>query len=309
MDEPQAPSHISGGARCALHDGQPFTAVCQRCGTYMCQTCTEGGKFMVCPSCRARTGLGSFPLRRDAFTWGQLTGHAWNAYKRNWALLLVVIVIVFVAFLAPQGLVFLVQFGFSDQLGMLFPLVGLLSIPLTLLQWLLTLGMLSISVKIARGEPATLGMLFGEWRKLGSMALQGLVFFAAVIPLILLFGLLFGLSMFGAAGSSDLGVVAALLSVPLGAALVFYAGFGAVFSTFELVAQPNVGGIDGIRNSWRVASGQRLAILLGGLIALGATLLGSLACGVGVLFAYGYCMVLFATVYLTLRNGADGLVA
>src|SRR4051812_32598813 len=103
MEEPQAPGNISGGARCALHYGQPFTAVCQRCGTYMCQTCTEGGKFTVCPSCRSRTGVGSFPLRREGFTWGQVTGFAWDVYKRNWAVLLVTVIIMFASSALLQG--------------------------------------------------------------------------------------------------------------------------------------------------------------------------------------------------------------
>src|SRR6478609_6653252 len=116
MDEPQAPGATSSGARCALHYGRPFAAVCQRCGTYMCQTCTEGGKFNVCPSCRSRTGLGSFPLRRDGFTWGELTGFAWGVYKRNWALLLVATIIVFAVAGLFQGLSLVVQFALMDQL-------------------------------------------------------------------------------------------------------------------------------------------------------------------------------------------------
>lgn len=33
------------------------------------------------------------------------------------------------------------------------------------------------------------------------------------------------------------------------------------------------------------------------------------ACFVGMFFAYGFVLILFATVYLTLRNGAEGMLA
>lgn len=309
MQEPQAPGSISGGARCALHYGQPFTAVCQRCGTYMCQTCTESGKFSVCPSCRSRTGLGSFPLRRAGFTWGQLTGFAWDVYKRNWAVLLVAVILVFALNALMQGLSAVVQFALMDRIGLMLALQGLLIIPQMLLSSLVTLGLMSMAIGLARGEPVSLGMLFSQWPKMGAFLLQAAILTAIMIPVFALVALPFVLSILSPAGSSEIGLGAALLSLPLGFAAFVYLGFGVVFAGFELVSQAGVGAVDGIRNSWSIARGQRLAILLGGIIATGAIFLGVFACFIGVLFAYGYAIVLFATVYLTLRNGADGLVA
>jgi len=307
MEQPQAPGNTAQGARCALHYGQPFTAVCQRCGTYMCQTCTEGGKFMVCPSCRSRTGIGSFPLRRDAFTWGQLVGFAWDVYKRNWALLLVAVIVMMAVNGVFQGLSMVLQFALMDQLDLMLLLQGLLVLPQMLVSSLLTLGMMSIAVRIARGEPASLGLLFASWSKIGAFLLQVLVIVAALIPLGLLCTAPLLLSLFGLA-SSDMGFVVGAIPVVLGIVAFVYVAFGFAFGGFELVAQPQVGGIDALRNSWNIARSQRLAIFLGSIIGMGAMFLGVFACFVGMFLTYGFAFVLFATVYLTLRNGAEGLV-
>jgi hypothetical protein len=308
MEQPQAPGNVAQGARCALHYGQPFTAVCQRCGTYMCQTCTESGKFTVCPSCRSRTGLGSFPLRRDGFSWGQITRFAWDVYKRNWALLLVAVIVMFAVNGLFQGLTLVLQATMMDRLDLLLMLQALLILPQMLISSLLALGLMSIAVKLARGEPASLGMLFGTWTKVGPFLLQILVIMAAMIPIVALFTIPFVLSLFGGTGS-DISLGISLVPTVLGVVAFVYVAFGLTFAGFEIIAQPNVGAVDGIRNSWNIARSQRLAILLGGIIGMGAIFLGMFACFVGIFFTYGYAMLLFATVYLTLRNGADGLVA
>lgn len=309
MEEAQAPGSNPGGARCALHYGQPFTAVCQRCGTYMCQSCTEGGQFTVCPSCRSRTGLGSFPLRRDAFTWGEVTRFAWDVYKRNWAFLLVAVVIVMAATVLFQGLSLVLQFTMMDQLPLMLGLQALLVIPQSLLSTLLALGMLNITVKLARGEPVSLGMLFNAWPRLGAFLLQALIIMAVMIPIFALFTVPFVLAIFNSGTASDISTGLMLLTVPVGFFAFLYVFFGLAFGGFELVAQSNVGAVDALRNSWNIARGQRLALVLAGIIAMGVLFLGLFACFVGMFFAYGFAFVLFATVYLTLRNGADGLVA
>jgi hypothetical protein len=308
MEQPQAPGSTAQGARCALHYGQPFTAVCQRCGTYMCQTCTEAGKFNVCPSCRSRTGLGSFPLRRDGFTWGQLMGFAWDVYKRNWALLLVAVIITMVVNGVFQGLSMVAQFAFMDRLDLMLMSQAILILPQMLVSSLLTLGMMSIGVRIARGEPASLGLLFSAWPKIGPFLLQVLIIMAALLPIgaLCMVPLLF--SIFGVA-SSDVSFAIGALPVLLGVAAFVYVAFGFSFGGFELVAQPNIGAVDALRNSWHIARSQRLALVLGGIIGLGAIFLGLFACFVGVFLSYGYAIVLFATIYLTLRNGAEGLIA
>ncbi len=307
MEQPQAPGNIAQGARCALHHGQPFTAVCQRCGMYMCQTCTEGGKFMVCASCRERTGLGSFPLRRDAFTWGQLLGFAWDVYKRNWALLLVAVIVMMAVNGVFQGLSTVLQFALIDRFELMLLLQGLLVLPQMVVSSLLTLGMMSIGVQVARGEPASLGLLFAGWPKIGAFMLQVLVIMAALIPLGILCMVPLLLSLFGMA-SSDLGFVIGALPVLLGIVAFAYVAFGFAFGGFELVAQPGVGAIDALRNAWNIARSQRLSLLLGGILGMGAIFVGLLACFVGVFVTYGFALVLFATVYLTLRNGAEGLI-
>ncbi len=75
--------HTTGGAGCALHPEAAALSVCDRCGAYMCDACSEGGQQRLCPTCRARTGDAAFPLRRDAWSLDALFGIAWQGFIRN----------------------------------------------------------------------------------------------------------------------------------------------------------------------------------------------------------------------------------
>jgi hypothetical protein len=309
MAESQAPGSVAQGARCALHYGQPFTTICRRCGTYMCRLCSEDGKFEFCPACRARTGVGPFPLRRVDLRWAELLRFAFAAYRRRWLVLAAAALVAFVGMMLVQSAAFLLQMLLIDRVRLLLALQSLLVVPQVLLQGLLTLGWLDISLRAARGEPVEVGMLFGAWRRLGAFLLQMLAGLVVALPLLLLCCAPLFVAFVLMQGTSSLAVTAALACVPIGVAGIYYVGLGLVFGSFELLTQPDLGALDALRNSWAIVRGQRLTLLLGAFVGFASVFAGFMLCGVGALFAYGFAGVLFACLYLGLRNGAEGLLS
>jgi hypothetical protein len=305
--EAQTPGQKAQGARCALHEGKPFTAVCRRCGTYMCEQCTEGGQFVVCPECRERAGLSRFPLRRDGFRWLELPAFAFGIYRRHWLLLTAALLLVVVGMALVQGASFIVQLVLADRLWFALVLQTLLVVPQVLVQGVLTLGLLTLAVRVTRGEPADLSLLVTCYRKLGSFLLQGLLLNVALLPAVVLALLPVGIVFFLLPDASSVATTTLALTIPLVLIALAYVGLGVAFASLEIVAQPQVGAVDGIKNSWAIARDHRLGILGCGALGVFAILLTAMACGVGALFGFGYALVLYATVYLTLRNGAPGL--
>lgn len=273
----------------------------------MCEQCTEGGQFLVCPECRERAGLGSFPLRREGFRWLELPAFAFGVYRRNWLLLTAALILVATGVTLVQGASFIVQILLADQVMVALMLQTLLVVPQVLVQGVLTLGLLTIAVRVTRGEPADLSLLVNSYRKLGSFLLQGLLLNMALLPAVMLALLPAGIVLLLLPDASSVAITALGLTTPLALIALGYVALGVAFASMEIVAQPQVGAVDGIKNSWAIARSHRLGILACGVLGAFAIVLGAMACGVGAVFGFGYALVLYATVYLTLRNGAPGL--
>jgi uncharacterized membrane protein len=302
MDPEAQPSPLA--AQCQLHAGQPFTGVCQRCGTYMCAVCSEGGRHTLCASCRQRSGVGSFPFRRDAYTLSALLEYAFSAYKQQWLPLVAGVVILFVAVFGIAFVGSFLSVFFMDSMPVMLTIRAVFMVPQLIVQGACTLGLMHMFVKVARGEQAEISDLFAAWRKLGPWLVQSLVIFAVMLPAI---GLSFGLAYL--AQEAGAGVFAPVLVSLLLVPLMFYVMMGAAFANLEIVAQPGVGAIAGLSNSWALARGKRLELLLIGLILFGLYVGGVVACLVGALFTMTYGGVLFCSYYLALRNGATDLRA
>lgn len=230
--------------------------------------------------------------------------HSYGAYSRNAGSLTVGIVIMFGVISLFNGITSFAPLIFSDPTWVM-AISLVMFIPQTLVQGLLTLGLLSMALSAAKGERVELSQLFGQGKRLGGFIVQTLVVYLPFIPL---GGLGFALAfIFGFEGSNPTMWIAfgvfALFAIP---ALIYFF-LGIAFANTELVAQPHIGAISAVQNSFRIAAGQRWMIMLCGLIAGALMFAGLLACFVGVLFTMGYAAVMFATLYLTLRNGADDL--
>ncbi len=300
----QAPPGSPIEARCAIHQGEPFTSVCSRCGAYMCKQCTEGGRFETCSECRARTGTGGVTLRRDNWTLEAVMKHAYAAYRHNIGTLTVGVIIMIGVLTLFNGVTSGAQAWLSDP-TLILAVSVVMYVPQTLLQGLLTLGLLSMSLSAARGEQVELGQLFGQGERLGGWVVQLLFAYVPLLLLLAIGAVIAALLKFDFDNASLLIALSALVLLSMPALLYFY--FGLAFASTELVAQPQVSALTAVGNSWRMARGQRLMLVLCGLIVGALCFAGLIACFVGLLFAIGYAGVLFATLYLTLRNGAEGL--
>jgi hypothetical protein len=302
--DPQAPSPSPLAAHCQLHAGQPFTGVCPRCGTYMCNACTEGGRYPSCPACRERTGVGSFPFTRDNYTLSGLFSHAVNVYKQNWGVLAGAMILIFVALLVIGGFVAGMAFLLKDSPVVVAVIQIVMYIPQLAIQGVGTLGILHLGIKAANGQKVELEDVFSTWRRLGTWIAQSFLTGALFLPV-------------AAVGAGIVAGAAALTNtnVPLMVGLglvvfvaVMYLYMGLSFASCEIVAQPSLGAVAGMKNSWAIASGKRLDLILLGVVSLMLYVAGVIACVIGALFAIGLVTCLFATFYLTLRNGTKDLI-
>jgi uncharacterized membrane protein len=290
--------------QCQFHAGQPFTAVCQRCGTYMCAYCTEGGRFTQCAACRERTGTGGFPFDRNTYTFGGLFEVAWAQWKKSWlTLLLAILVTGGVPFLFSL-MTTLLALPFADSPLTSGIIQGVMFVPQLVLQGWLTLGLLKISARVAMGEKPEFTELFSCWNRIGAWFVQILVLaLVTTPPFLIIGGIVYGVSLASGTAAAITGV---LLGIPLVIAMI-YASLGLAFANFELVMQPQVGAIGALYNSWNMSRGKRLDVFLVGITAAALYMAGIIACFVGALFSVGLASTLFACLYLALRNGAPDM--
>jgi hypothetical protein len=169
----------------------------------------------------------------------------------------------------------------------------------------LTLGVLKISLRVARGEPAELSLLWSSVPRVGAFLLVGAAMGAALFGVELLLLAVFGLG-FSSLDSGDWTLGTLLIGVALGLlglAASAYVSLGLVFAGLELVDNPETSVLAALKNAWRIARGERLTLGFG--LFLISLLIGAglIMCGVGVIFTLGYASVLFAALYLALRNG------
>lgn len=273
----------------------------------MCGRCNEAGHFELCGSCRgvaaaaANTG---FPFTRQQLSLGALIDFTWLVYKRNFVLVTLMMLVTLVASFLVQGASYGLQIVLIDEPASMIGLSLLGFIVQVAVQAGLMLGVLQISLRLMRGQPAQLGMLLSGVAKLGGLFVQGIVTylglsigaFLAAIPIIGVFYFVTDapLPTFAAAG---------LLSL-LASVVFLYVALGVSFSALELVAQPQVGPFSAIQNSWRIVNDQRLNVFLAFLALAALAFLGFISCFVGLVFTLGFGVLFFTGLYLALRNGA-----
>lgn len=270
----------------------------------MCSHCNEAGRFELCEACRARAGGDAFALHRNRIVWGELLGFSFRVYKQSFGLMTLTMLGAGAPFVVGQLLSYALQVLLVDQLLLAIALSGLLLIAQTIVQGVVTLGVLEICIRLARGQPAQLSMLLGGFRRLGALLLQGLVtnfsvMFAALCataPVIAVFVLSDqpALPTIGLAGLVGL----------IGIGMVVYLALGFSFASFELVAEPRLDAFDSVRNAWAIARGERLTIFFALVIVAMLAFAGALVCLIGLVFTLGYATLLFTVLYLALRNGA-----
>jgi hypothetical protein len=305
-----------------LHGGEPFAAICRQCGTYMCKRCNEDGKFDKCARCREEQAAvqpetpwraagptaanAAFPFRRDGVAWGTFLRFCFERYTHNFGVLTLAMIVclgaMFVLNMLGGGLMLLVSdFELGSGLTMIvLPIVHALVLSV------LTLGVLQISLRVAQNQPAELSLLWAGVPRLGAFLLVAAAMGAALLGVELVLFVAFGLG-FASLDSSDwtLGTIAGVAAVGfIGFCASIYVALGLVFACLEIVAQPELSVRQALKNAWRIAHGERLTLGFGMFLINLALFAGLLMCGVGIVFTLGFAAVLFAALYLALRNGA-----
>ncbi|MGB5348727.1 MAG: hypothetical protein WBN10_03965, partial [Polyangiales bacterium] len=175
-----------------------------------------------------------------------------------------------------------------------------------------TLGLWAMAIRGLHGQRTTVGTLFSQLSKVGKYIVQTLAVFLGaalvILPIVVIVWLVFvgpvDLETPMSEIMDDAGkpfALATLLLLPL----YVYIVTGIAFIQAELAFNDDAGPIEAIVYSWRIARGKRWPIIGIGLLSMLIFGGSAMFCGVGLLFGAPLATLLFAALYLGLRNGAD----
>jgi hypothetical protein len=296
----------------------------------MCAECSVGGEKGQCPSCRALTGETPFPYKRDNFGFDRLWSHALERWQREWVMLSVAVLVMFGATLAVGIITNIIQVvlsavtsGSEERFGgaglaavVIAQLIGL--VLRVVVDGVFQLGLVRIVIDVLNGGRVELGRLVSQFAKMPRYVAQlFIVGMAVVIPLVAVYGVAFligaksaGISVTDLDSFKDAADAGELFSfaVPFSLAtllvmpLLIYFTIPLAFMNAELVygdASP----VEVIRRCYVIAEGLRFPIFGYGLMAGLVSLVGVLACCIGILPAIGLARLLMTSLYLAARNG------
>jgi hypothetical protein len=321
---------MTPAAQCPLHPQRTAARTCARCGNFMCDECSLNGSELNCPKCRALLGT-TFPFTRDNHDFSRVWDFTFEAWKREWVMLSIGTVLVIAAAMAAglignvltsivQGVVGtkdVVAFGVSFFIAWLFVQV-LQQAAIGAVQ----MGFVRMCFDVLAGGKADIGRMFTQIAKIPTFLGQFLIVFLMIgLPTILYYVVAFvvaiklghyefpGMDFTTHSSQRAWGeVILGVLPVMGGAsALIFFpmvwVYLGLTFISFEIVYS-GAGAWEAIRRSFALARGFRLPIFGYWIIAILITIVGTLACCVGILPAFALFQSLFAALYLSLRNGS-----
>ncbi len=268
------------------------------------------------------TGTG-FVLNRDNLTLADLLSRASETWSRDlatWVLAMVLYWLLGVGVPAALGFVWALVSGFqqtgSDPGAMFTAVNGVVQVALQLVQLVLSavfvLGLWAMAIRGILGKRVTVGVLFSQLSKIWKYILQSLAIWLGaalvILPILVIIFLIFvgpvDLSTPMSEIMDDAGMpiaVAFLLVTPLSIYLVT----GIAFMQAELAYDDDAGPIAAIISSWNIARGRRWRIIGVGILASFIAGGSLLLCGIGLLFGGPFAILLFAALYLALRNGAE----
>jgi uncharacterized membrane protein len=167
----------------------------------------------------------------------------------------------------------------SQMLVMVVALIG--GVAGLIVNTLIQLGWLSVYLKVVRGKEFSVGDVFSQSDKL--------------VPAIIA-SLLIGLGV----------IVGMILLVVPGIIIALMTSM-----TLYFIVDQNMGAMDAIKASIAATQGKKLQLFVFGLAAVGVSLLGALACGVGMLATIPLVSCAFARVYLAVSQsgGAQSAAA
>lgn len=267
----------------------------------MCAGCQSILRAELCDDCERI--VGSFPMRRESFDLMEALSYSWERYTAQWLLPTVSAVAFFVltyvlAFLRGLGQLAAMEVDPNLSIAVSFGV----QVVSNVMNAALMAVMMRMAVAALQGQTLSAEHVTQGLRRAPVFIALQLFYFAVFAGLAAPFGAAFGLGLFQGVDESLLfgGIaVGALLLFPL----LIYVMLGLGSAGIESVIDPDVGIVEAFKRSWAVADGQRFTMLLGGFISFLLSLLGVIACCVGILPMWVLTMFLWAATYLGLRTG------
>ena len=300
----------------------------------MCYECSLGGEQGLCPSCRALAEPGAFPFKRSDFSFGELFSYVLEAFKREWLMLSLAVLVFFavvfavaiVSNLVTQVLVGVTSFAVDAKshaavlpvlavtligtvVGMVIQMVA---------QGFVMLGLYRMLIDVLDGRKADLARMFSQVRKLGRYVVLNLILMVITyLPVLAVLGVAFG----GVLLSSGLHLAdfqVDQLEQLLGARAIGLVGLAALvvllyaiwmfplwlFGVPELVVS-EASALEALQRAWQMASGLRLTAFGYSFMAGLVMLVGVILCCVGALPAMAIAYLLNLALFLAARNDPD----
>jgi uncharacterized membrane protein len=287
----------------------------------MCEVCSQRGKHLLCPACRARTGDTVFPLSRDTWNFGALWDYCFEAFKRDWLMLSVAVLVWLAVGTVANFLTNIASAVFNTDAWVFGVILMVVSfIVQTVVQGAMALGMLRVVFDVLEGGGVDIARLFSQFSKVGRYLVTWLLAVVMVaLPLVLLFCVLafvglvaVGVSVGDVVGGQSFGSgrELALVGVFAVAGLLtfipaLYFGLPLYLMQAELTFNDDVLPDQALRNCYTLARGERLSIFGVSLFVGLLIVLGMLACCVGIFPALGLGQLMLGGLYLALRNGSE----
>lgn len=268
----------------------------------MCDSCTQQGQHVMCPPCRERTGDG-FRFTRDAWTVEGLTRHAWQCFKRDWAVMLGVMAIFAAITTVLVGGQLLGQFALF---GTLQPTEGLAldvlaystatTVVSQMVMYPFMVGFFVLCMDVLRARPTEFGMLFVPFARFGKVLPAAII---AGLPQLAFNAVTSVIT--GILGPLEGAIVVAAVTVGALPALI-YVGIGWGFAPGCLAQDPELGGVDALRRSWRMVDGRRWSIILVWIVSSLLILAGCVPCLLGLPVVAPLTSLLWVGSYLALAT-------
>ena len=246
---------------------------------------------------------------RVPFSIGEILSRAWAVYQERMGFCIALTLVGTIATYAAQVIGFLgvtiVGAIVPDPITIIVLglVVGAAFLLLSVLLWT---GQMLAYLKVAQERQATFGDLFAG----GPFLLRTILAFF-LISLAMSGAMILG-SIPGGIASAALGpnstVTNLVMGVGLLAATVFVVIYSIYFSQvmFVILDRPNLGAVESLKYSVRIAKGHWFGILavilIAGLINLG----GALLLGIGLIFTVPYSFLILAVAYTALQTDAGG---
>jgi hypothetical protein len=166
-------------------------------------------------------------------------------------------------------------------------------------QWL-AMGLILYLLKIGRGQQASFGDVFSGGPFLVSGLLATVLFGLCLVPIVLVAALIGGGAYLALGESPVTAVVVVLVGLLCLVPLVYV---GLMFSQYQyLIVDRGATAVESLTLSRTITQGNKLWILLLGILAGLITMMGFFACCVGILFTLPYGMFAYSIGYLVMTG-------